>query len=845
MLRASTERLNPLLSHVAHSNQKNQKLHLSSDAQQKIAALSKKIKDVTDLEGSKHTTSAGNVGKKGAKNAMKVVRSLPDNKVQSPVAATNQQKNPTPAHRSKRSVAASHYNVGAANKVPQRDDVDRSDTPQRLNTLDISAADFNSLPLDVPGIRLAQCNKGAATIAVQTTKDTPRRISLQEKVQHMKESGYDGIVDINSLFSVSNQIFHDDDSISFNTAGADFSSLGIHNTGLIQALAKKGITKATSTQSKYIPDISSFLSTNEGEYAPLRCMSIHAPTGSGKTLAYLLPLLQRVLHLETTLPPPSSDGAVNVDDVIRSVGSLLSENIFVLAPSVELSVQSHMVCKELYKAYDNNPGDDIITDSAAPKKASSAPISRNLFSVIGAKILGKITGAKPGQPNLEHAADSSDQAATEDSKDAVENGAMEISTGSSGPKLILDAEIRPILLIGNANVANQKRALKELRSKQQAMRSEAIAAIRALYSPGASAAAGDQSQPLKLRRLVGVMFATPGRAHSLMNQHKSIDLQRTKYCVLDEYDSFLHVKRPSGSASVASPTEIENPNVKAVIDAILSGHQGKQPPAESSPVKDQTGKYVLCLSASRLKDAPSSFGKLSTLTTEGVVGDAADKETDTLEGSASDDIQADLEDVDTEANATPPRNILHTMALYSVPDAKLALLRKILQAHPYDKSALVFCDSNGTAQFLESYLRGKFQAADITVLNCRQGKLARKLSFHSVLQSNAAGALGAAGKRRKGGGTPLRSVVISNQLNSRGIDFSGFSHVIHYDLPHDVTSYVHRSGRIGRAGNPGISISLVESRHLPVFRRVICNRLGAAVHNVEVFKGHLCRHPLV
>ncbi|CDR95800.1 membrane protein, putative [Babesia bigemina] len=852
LLRASTERLNPLLSHVAHSNQKNQKLHLSADAQHKIAALGKKAKRMTERVESKQTTSPGQAGKKGAENAMKVVRSLPCNKIQQPDSPQPIKSKPHVASKSKRSVAADQDNDSAANNLHHGGDADRSDPPQRFNTLDISANDFNSLPLDVPGIRLMQCNKApsAAVDSRQTKNGSPRRISLQEKVQHIKEVGFDGIVDINSLFSVSNQIFHRAKS-SFNTTGADFSSLGISNAGLIKALAQKGITKATSTQSKYIPAISSFLSNNEGEYEPLRCMSVHAPTGSGKTLAYLLPLFQRVLHFGTTLPAPSPDAVVNVDDVIRSLGSLFAENILVLTPSVELSVQSHLVCKELYKAYEHNSSAGTVINSAAPKKAVTAPISRSPFSAIGAKILGKIAGVKAGHLNLEHAAGSGDKIAGDDTTNAVDGGATEASTGSSGPRFILDAEIRPILLIGNANVANQKRALKELRSKQQALRSEAIAALRALYSSGASATAMDPSEPIRLRRLVGVMFATPGRAHSLMKQHKSLDVQGTKYCVLDEYDGFLHVKRPPGSGSAAPPTEIENPDVKAVIDAILSGRAGKKPAAEGAPVNDRTGKYVLCLSASRLKDPPSCFGKLSTVTTQNMAGDAAHSGLQTLDDGDADDTRADLVDADAQAEATPPRNILHTMALYSVADAKLALLRKLLQAHPYDKSALVFCDSNGTAQFLESYLRRKFLAADVTVLNCRQGKLARKLSFQSVLQSNAAGAVGAAGKRRRGGGTPLRSVVISNQLNSRGIDFSGFSHVIHYDLPHgrsicftshdlaDVTSYMHRSGRIGRAGNPGISISLVESRHLPVFRRVICNRLGAAVHNVEVFKGHL------
>ncbi|HJZ55173.1 MAG TPA: DEAD/DEAH box helicase, partial [Gemmataceae bacterium] len=51
--------------------------------------------------------------------------------------------------------------------------------------------------------------------------------------------------------------------------------------------------------------------------------------------------------------------------------------------------------------------------------------------------------------------------------------------------------------------------------------------------------------------------------------------------------------------------------------------------------------------------------------------------------------------------------------------------------------------------------------------------------------------------------------LIPTDVMSRGIDVSDISHVINFDLPHDIENYVHRIGRTGRIGKDGIAISFV------------------------------------
>ena len=43
----------------------------------------------------------------------------------------------------------------------------------------------------------------------------------------------------------------------------------------------------------------------------------------------------------------------------------------------------------------------------------------------------------------------------------------------------------------------------------------------------------------------------------------------------------------------------------------------------------------------------------------------------------------------------------------------------------------------------------------------------------------------------------------------RGIDVTGISHIINYDVPQDSDDYVHRVGRTGRMGREGIAFTFV------------------------------------
>jgi len=84
-------------------------------------------------------------------------------------------------------------------------------------------------------------------------------------------------------------------------------------------------------------------------------------------------------------------------------------------------------------------------------------------------------------------------------------------------------------------------------------------------------------------------------------------------------------------------------------------------------------------------------------------------------------------------------------------------------------------------------------------------------------------------------------LLIATDVAARGIDVQGITHVINYELPDDMEVYTHRSGRTGRAGNSGISISIVtprETYRLKQIEKMMNNRF----HKMDIPGGKdVCR----
>ncbi len=63
-------------------------------------------------------------------------------------------------------------------------------------------------------------------------------------------------------------------------------------------------------------------------------------------------------------------------------------------------------------------------------------------------------------------------------------------------------------------------------------------------------------------------------------------------------------------------------------------------------------------------------------------------------------------------------------------------------------------------------------------------------------------------------------LVVATDIAARGLDVENLSHVINFDLPDNVETYIHRIGRTGRAGKDGIAVSLSLPRDRHTLRQI-------------------------
>jgi ATP-dependent RNA helicase DeaD len=119
--------------------------------------------------------------------------------------------------------------------------------------------------------------------------------------------------------------------------------------------------------------------------------------------------------------------------------------------------------------------------------------------------------------------------------------------------------------------------------------------------------------------------------------------------------------------------------------------------------------------------------------------------------------------------------------------SKVAALSLLLEAEDI-KSALIFTRTRvGTAELAET-LAGRGYPAE--ALHGDLTQTARE----TVLRRFRTGRI---------------TLLVATDVGARGLDIADVSHVINYDMPFDVTDYVHRIGRTGRAGRAGIALTLV------------------------------------
>jgi len=147
--------------------------------------------------------------------------------------------------------------------------------------------------------------------------------------------------------------------------------------------------------------------------------------------------------------------------------------------------------------------------------------------------------------------------------------------------------------------------------------------------------------------------------------------------------------------------------------------------------------------------------------------------------------------IEAAPTGSPLENI--NQVAYQVPNhnTKLNLLNHILGLEGMDR-VLLFAGSRKLADKLYEHLESEFPG-EAGVIHSNKAQNTRFRAVENFAE----------GKQR---------ILIATDILSRGIDITGVSHVINFDVPDVMENYIHRIGRTGRAESKGDSITFIREK---------------------------------
>ena len=151
------------------------------------------------------------------------------------------------------------------------------------------------------------------------------------------------------------------------------------------------------------------------------------------------------------------------------------------------------------------------------------------------------------------------------------------------------------------------------------------------------------------------------------------------------------------------------------------------------------------------------------------------------------------------------------------------------------RQSVFFVPNRDKIRLLAEYLstQASTRALVFTRTKHRADRVARQLRQTGIVAAAIHGDKSQSGSRERAF-AEFRSgrieVLVATDIAARGIDVDGISHVLNFDLPREVETYVHRIGRTGRAGTKGVAVSLCdeeERQYLRAIERLIGRSLPA------------------
>jgi len=182
-----------------------------------------------------------------------------------------------------------------------------------------------------------------------------------------------------------------------------------------------------------------------------------------------------------------------------------------------------------------------------------------------------------------------------------------------------------------------------------------------------------------------------------------------------------------------------------------------------------------------------------------------------------------------------PPTLQHGYVVCATKELKMAALRRLLKkltaaaetttsptttATTHPKKILIFCDTIRPMEEMAQAIAHDFSGVCYQEGKTTEDDESPSPPMVSVLRmeeslSQRAGATDAF----RSDSNPL-TFLLTGDLAARGLDIAGITHVIHFDVPPNADTYLHRSGRAGRLGRKGQVLSIITPEQEFVLERL-------------------------
>ena len=163
-------------------------------------------------------------------------------------------------------------------------------------------------------------------------------------------------------------------------------------------------------------------------------------------------------------------------------------------------------------------------------------------------------------------------------------------------------------------------------------------------------------------------------------------------------------------------------------------------------------------------------------------------------------MQRDPAKISVDPGVNSPTTITHAYYVVPVEQSRTQLVHTLLKGVKAGERSMVFCDQKYKVRRLAAKLGGEAASVGAITGNHSQAQRERTL-----------------GAFRAGRLTSL----VATDVAARGLDIPDVAQVIHYELPVNPTSYVHRAGRTGRAEKEGATFLILSQEEERQYLRMV------------------------